>query len=328
MAKEPEKVQDWSITRKVIQIISRHSNLTAQEISEEFRQNKIYANKEVWTNIIHIALISIGAAFFIAGIIFFLAFNWHIIPKMIKLGAVQVLVVTLVISSFFFNKKALIKNILLMCASVLVGAMFSVFGQIYQTGADAYDLFLGWTVFILLWAIAVDFPPLWLLTVILVNITISCYIDQIASYWPNDIKYLLLFIFNSIFLFALQIRSRFAKNVSLPSWLIKVISLSIAVYITIGLAVLIFAKHNAHWPIFTLPALTVYAVGTYQSLKFKSLFNLCIIPLSLIIIVCCLITHSLEDQTGVLFLFLSIFVIACITILVKVLVDLNKTWHE
>ena len=45
-------------------------------------------------------------------------------------------------------------------ATFLIGTLFAVFGQIYQTGADAYDLFLGWTLFTILWAVAIRFAPL------------------------------------------------------------------------------------------------------------------------------------------------------------------------
>ena len=57
---------------------------------------------------------------------------------------------------------------------------FAVFGQIYQTGADAYDLFLGWTLFTILWAFAIRFTPLWLTFIGLLCTTIWLYAMQIV----------------------------------------------------------------------------------------------------------------------------------------------------
>ena len=320
-------MKESGITRQVLQIISRNSNLTADELEERFKQEGVYSDKNSWTKFIEIALISTGVAFVVAGIIFFLAFNWHLMDKFVKLGLVQALVTVLVISSFVFRKKPLFQNVLLAGASVLVGGMFSVFGQIYQTGADAYDFFLGWTVFTLIWALVADFPPLWLLVIALVNITVSLYVDQVAPYWSSDVKYLLLFTFNTVVLVILQMLPRFSKQ-QIPGWLVKVVSLSVVVYITIGAGIDIFDRHNASWPVFFLLAFSVYALAVYQSFKAKSVFNLCIVPLSIIVILCCVVWENLDDKTGMLFFFMSVFVIASITVLAKALVNLNKAWNE
>jgi len=315
------------VTRRVLQVIAQHSNLSAEELESQFKLHGIYADKKNWAKYIEVALIGIGSAFIVSGIIFFFAYNWHLLNKFLKLNLVQVLVIASVISSFVFKRNPLVRNVSLMAASVLVGAMFSVFGQIYQTGADAYDFFLGWTIFMIIWALVSDFPPLWLLAVVLVNLTISFYVDQVAPYWPSDTKYLLLFVLNTCVLILMQLLPFFSKLV-VPSWLIKIISLSVVIYITIGAVINIFNKHHEYWFVFFLLAFTVYALAIYQSFRFRSLFHLCIVPLSLIIIICCWITENFNDKSGTLFFFLSVFVIASVTILAKLLVNLNKAWNE
>ena len=42
----------------------------------------------------------------------------------------------------------------LIAASVLVGVLLAVIGQVYHTGADAYSLFAAWTLLILPWTLA------------------------------------------------------------------------------------------------------------------------------------------------------------------------------
>lgn len=109
------------------------------------------------------------------------AYNWDELPKFAKLGIVEVLLVASVLLATFTRWNKLVKQILLTGATFLIGTLFAVFGQIYQTGADAYDLFLGWTLFTILWAVAIRFAPLWLTFIGLLCTTIWLYNIQIAS---------------------------------------------------------------------------------------------------------------------------------------------------
>lgn len=111
----------------------------------------------------------------------FFAYNWEDLPKFAKLGIVQTLLVASVLLTIFTRWNVLIKQIILTGATFLVGTLFAVFGQIYQTGADAYDLFLGWTLFTILWAVAIRFTPLWLTFIGLLCTTIWLYVLQIVS---------------------------------------------------------------------------------------------------------------------------------------------------
>jgi uncharacterized membrane protein len=44
-----------------------------------------------------------------------------------------------------------------------VGVLQAVFGQIYETGADSYVLFLIWALLIIGWVAIGGYAPLWLL---------------------------------------------------------------------------------------------------------------------------------------------------------------------
>ncbi|WP_315814113.1 hypothetical protein [Paraflavitalea speifideaquila] len=50
---------------------------------------------------------------------------------------------------------------MLTAAAVLLGVLMAVFGQVYQTGANAYDLFLSWTIAITLWVVIANFALLY-----------------------------------------------------------------------------------------------------------------------------------------------------------------------
>ena len=150
--------------------------------SSPLSRQALYANKKEWNRFLSIFLLAVGIGFTVSGIIFFFAYNWNDLPKFAKLGIVEVLLV----SSVFTRWSRLVKQILLTGATFLIGTLFAVFGQIYQTGADAYDLFLGWTLFTILWAVAARFAPLWLTFIGLLCTTIWLYTNSQSRLMGND----------------------------------------------------------------------------------------------------------------------------------------------
>lgn len=169
------------ITRQLIHLVSKYSNWQSSDITSTFHSENIYANQVDWQKFIRIFLMSIGVAFTVSGVIFFFAYNWANLHKFAKLGLVQGLLIITVLVAVFSNFEKNIKGILLIGAGMLVGALFAVFGQIYQTGANAYDFFLGWTLFTALWVAVSNFPAMWLFFLALINVTVWQYFEQIIG---------------------------------------------------------------------------------------------------------------------------------------------------
>ena len=111
--------------------------------SSPLSRQALYADKKQWNQFLSVFLLAVGVGFTVAGIIFFFAYNWDELPKFAKLGIVEVLLIASVLLATFTRWNKLVKQILLTGATFLIGTLFAVFGQIYQTGADAYDHSLG-----------------------------------------------------------------------------------------------------------------------------------------------------------------------------------------
>ncbi|RYD95352.1 MAG: DUF2157 domain-containing protein [Sphingobacteriales bacterium] len=314
------------VTRNVIHIISRHSNWPAQGITKYFKQNHIYADKAGWARFIDIALLSLGAAFCLAGVVFFFAYNWADLHKFLKLGIVQLLIVVAIVLSVFTNWPPLVKNILLTAASILTGVLFAVFGQIYQTGADAYDFFLGWTVFITLWALASNFAPLWLIWLALVNTTFVLYIQQVGTTWPAMVTFLVMFLFNAAIIALVQLLIHSGKLKDVPKWFNKIVVLGAVACATISVLAGIFKRYPEGWALAVLIIAVVYSIAIYYSFKKRSLFYLCVIPLSVIIIVSTLIIETTKFNSSGVLLLISIFIIGSVTLLARQLINLKKHW--
>ena len=324
---ETGNMKERRITRNIIQIVSRYKGLSAQEISALFKDGDIYADKAAWAKFIDLLLLSMGIAFAVAGTIFFFAYNWDELHKFVKLGAVQFLILAGVAAVFLVKPSFLVKSIILTGASMLVGLMFSVFGQIYQTGADAYDFFLGWTVFVLLWAIVSEFPPLWLLLLMLINITFSLYVSQTGPDFTVVTTYVILAMVNLAAIILVKVLAIKNYIVSVPGWFEKIVVIMTVFCLTISLVAGIYNKYQPEWFFALAIGVVVYTAGIGYALRHKSIYLLCLIPLSIIIIFVALVLEVFKVDNEFVFLSIGLLIVACITFLVRELAKLNKAWH-
>lgn len=131
-----------------------------------------------WQNFIETLLLSLGSLLLLAGILFFFAYNWAELDKFAKLGLLQAGIVLTCGFSLWRGLEQLSAQVSLLGAAVLTGVLLAVFGQIYQTGADAYSLFVSWTLLILPWTLLSRFVFLWLLNLALANLGLFLYWEQ------------------------------------------------------------------------------------------------------------------------------------------------------
>lgn len=311
------------IEREDIQIITRHSNWSEKSIDNILKKN-IYNDKESWHKFLRLFFISLGVGFTTAGIIFFFAYNWADLHKFIKIGLIEGLIIISPLVILFSKISLDIKNILLTGTSILVGVLFAVFGQIYQTGANAYDFFLGWTMFITIWVFVSNYAPLWLVFITLINTTLILYSQQVAHDWSEVFVFTLLFIINILFLTTFLYGKKINKEIKVPIWFSNLISLASVSFSTIGIVFGIFDKNQTSFFVLIVITSILYGIGIKYGLKVKSGFYLSIIPFSIIIIISAFLI-KLSDDAG-MFFFISLFVIGSITLVIKNLIDLQKKW--
>lgn len=318
-----------NIQREDIQILSRHSNLSEKEI-DSLLKDHIYSSREAWQKFIKLFLISLGIGFTVSGIVFFFAYNWAELPKFAKIGLTEVLIIATTGLALFSKINHNIRNIILTGAAALVGVLFAVFGQIYQTGADAYDFFLAWTIFITLWVILSDFAPLWLLYVVLINTTLILYSEQVAKDWSNSVIVLFLFVLNAGILIGSILLSHYRKF-SIPNWFTNILSLAAVSISTFGLCLDFVDSHKTLLSFLIPLSIITYTLGIWYGFKTKNSFYFAIIPLSLVIIICSLLFRIGNDgdilNEGI-FLLVFVFVIASITLIIKNLMNLQKKWKN
>lgn len=313
------------IQREDIQILSRHSDMTELEVERLLKEN-VYNDKEMWQKFLRLFFITLGVGFATAGIIFFFAYNWADLNKFAKIGLTEALVIAATIVALLPKINQNTRNIILTGASFLVGVLFAVFGQIYQTGADAYDFFLAWTLFIALWVFISNFAPLWLLFIVLINTTFILYTEQVAKDWDVLLIATLLYCINAVALICSILLKNKRKNSEIPIWFTHILALGCAVIGTMGMAAAIFDNHEGFSLLFTILILTTYALGIWHGLNSKSVFYLSIISFSIISIITSFLINQSTD--GGMFLIIGLFVIGSITAVIMTLINLQKKWKN
>ncbi len=134
-----------------------------------------------WIEWLNSLLLFLGCAFVLSGTVFFFAYNWSAMGKFTKMGLIEALVVLCAILGWRMDGDKLPSKVLILAASVFVGVFLAVFGQIYQTGADAWQLFAGWSILILGWTLVTRFAGLWLFWLIISNVALITYWHQMID---------------------------------------------------------------------------------------------------------------------------------------------------
>lgn len=138
--------------------------------------------RQVWLHWLEQLCWMLGIALLLVGVLFFFAYNWAALPSMAKFGLLQLAILSCVGGALYLGMQRLGGQLLITAASVLVGVLLAVFGQVYQTGADAYSLFVSWAVLISLWVIVARFTVLWLVWLLIVQLAWGLYWQQLGQH--------------------------------------------------------------------------------------------------------------------------------------------------
>ena len=134
---------------------------------------------EFWVRWALRAVLALGAGHLLAGIIFFFAYNWDDLSPVAKFAILQNGIVVSVIAALFVKLDRIGGQVLLIAGSVLVGGLIAVVGQVYQTGADAFDLFVLWAIVIIPWVVASRSAAHWFIWLVIVFAAFNLYAAQV-----------------------------------------------------------------------------------------------------------------------------------------------------
>ena len=251
----------------------------------------------------------LGTVALAAAAIFFFAFNWADLSRFAKLGLVEGAMVVALLALWPLGLDKAPGKAVLLLLSLLTGALLALTGQIYQTGADTYELFAWWAVLILPWVLVGRFSSLWLVWLALLNLAAWAYLQRSSE--PEPLLWA-LFAINTLALVAWEAARRAGVPWLRESWPPRLIAVASGVMAT-SLAVWGIVGSSA------LPAGEVAAIFAYVAWVGATyvwyrrvrpdLFMLAGGVLSLVVVVATVLSDTFLDAGSGAFLIIGLVVI-------------------
>ena len=291
-------------------------------------------DRAAWQRFTNVLLLLLGAAFTLSGIFFFFAYNWADMHHFLKFGLIEAAIVGAVIMAWQQGLDRLTGKTALLMAAMLVGALFAVFGQVYQTGADAYTLFLNWMLLISGWVIISAFPPLWLLWLALLNLTWGLYWGQVLDLEPS-LFIETLFLLNGLALLGAELAHQRLKSWRNIRWIPRVIATLTIFCLTVPMLMFIFDMGASANDLYLRLAPVLYIAGIILAILayykiVPDLFILALCVLSIIAVITSAVGQTLDAMNigSLSYIIISAVIILQAWIAVRLLRHVDDRWED
>lgn len=135
----------------------------------------------------------LALAMMVMSLLYLMAANWWMLPQFIRLSIPMLVLLGSAIGSMYFADRNIIRQSLDTVSGFMLGLNLAVIGQIYQTGADSYLLFLVWAILLLPWLYR---PNIGVLSILLVVSQLALYFYFKQSFWMEQAQDLYVLALN------------------------------------------------------------------------------------------------------------------------------------
>ena len=291
---------------------------------------------QAWMQFIDRVLLITGVVFALSGVFFFFAFNWSEMGKFTKFALIEVSIIVTILLTIPLTIQKLQGKLTILAGSMLVGVLLAVFGQTYQTGADSYRLFLNWALLITGWVLMSQLDVLWLIWVLLLNLTAIQYWGQVISRYDSGV-YLILILLNGFVLFIWEIFQNRGVDWLQQRWIPRLITLITITASTLFMLQFIFEDSGLDnyrntislAPILWIVVLAIMLVAYY---RWKAdLLNLTLVAISIITTITSVFIRgafdTFDDSFGMFFV-IAIIILIQTGIALKLLTDIHERWEQ
>jgi len=302
------------------------------KVDDALAAARITPNARAWKTFIDHLMLWLGGLALATAAIFFIAYNWSDMGRMGKFGLVEVLIVLAVMAYWKFSDAAAGK-VALLTATIFLGVLLALFGQTYQTGADPWQLFFNWALLMMPWAIVGRFPAIWLVWIVLINLSIILYHQTFRGvFWlmldDENGMFWLTFAFNTLALIAWEMLSKPWPWLA-ERWAVRLLAVGSGVPLTWLVVYGIVDRENglvlagSAWALWTAIMVFVY------KMKRPDLFMLAGCCLSgIVVVVTFLGRQLLESAEAGGFLILALVVIGLGTGAAVWLRNVHREWQS
>lgn len=163
-----------STRRELISLIEQ-GVIPTEQVAHAVQASGLHPSNRAWAVFIDRLLLWLGGLALAFAVLFFVAYNWAEMGHWLRFGVVQAAMVLAVGIAIWPKASPMVQRLALTSATLLVGVLLALFGQVYQTGADPWQLFFSWAALTLPWVWVARFELLWVLWLGLLNLTVGLY---------------------------------------------------------------------------------------------------------------------------------------------------------
>lgn len=284
------------------------------KIVDALKAARVAPNGSAWRTFIDQLLLWLGGLALAFAVLFFIAFNWDDIGRFAKFGMVEVLIILAIVVFCTVGHHTTAGKVSLLFATICLGVLLALYGQTYQTGADPWQLFFSWAMLMLPWAIIGRFSAIWVVWVMLLNISFILYyqafggIFRLMSGSQTEVFWL-IFILNILLLIAWELMTATRHWMS-ERWPLRLLATVGGVPLTWLVLHSIFANEGGSplpgivWSIWLV---IMYVIYRRTKLDLFMLAGGCLSGIT--VVISFLGQQMLEDLSAASFLVLSLMVI-------------------
>ena len=149
-----------------------------------WRARARFVDRNITATRVNLGILFLGVTLIATGVLYFFAYNWDDLSKWQRLGSVGALILTAWGAALRFELDNARGKVALFAATFFIGVFLATFGQIYQTGANAWQLFAAWGALALPWVLVNRFQATWALWLVIVNT--GCVLIWQQESWFQD----------------------------------------------------------------------------------------------------------------------------------------------
>lgn len=304
-----------------IHLLARNSDWHREDIRAAL-EDHVYPTRADWRKLAAYLLLGAGSSFLVSGFVFFFAYNWEALTGAAKIIIAVGSFIVVTLTALFAPLPRLAVLTLHTAAVCLIGAVLAVLGQVYQTGANAFDFFAAWMVLTLPWLVAVGFAPLWLVGIAIANAAFITYSQQYGIAYSFLVAGTVLFAANGAAWLLLWLRFRRRHSFR---WLLQLMAFWTVILATVNISAGSFDDRPDQLLLMVLLALLAYLGWGWLALRERSIYYLALVGGGSLITLAFLLMRWLGSENSLLSA--GLIILLGISLLAFYLNRLNHRWH-
>ncbi|MGY4877500.1 DUF2157 domain-containing protein [Vreelandella aquamarina] len=160
--------------RELVSLIEQGA-IRPEEVPRAVQVAGLTPSPRAWRQLIDRLLLWSGSLALAFAVLFFVAYNWVDMGRLPRFALVQAALLSAAGMAVWGSARMVLFRVALTSVFVLTGVLLALVGQVYQTGADPWQLFFLWALLSLPLVWVARFDALWVAWLVLLNLTVWLY---------------------------------------------------------------------------------------------------------------------------------------------------------